>query len=202
MLTMPSGRKVHILDALVAVWVLAWIVVGVLAAETVGRLTEVSGTFGTAGGALVSVGDTLGAVEVPLLADPLEGAGEAIETTGRDIVASGVSLREKIERVSVGAGLVVALVPVLSLLLLYAPPRLARAREAEALRGLVQAEHDDPALESFLAWRALERTSYRRLRRISSRPWEVEAAATRRNLAEEELRRLGVSRRALRAGSQ
>ncbi|HEV2771553.1 MAG TPA: hypothetical protein VGV57_01780, partial [Thermoleophilaceae bacterium] len=139
---MPSGRKVHILDALVAAWVLAWIVVGVLAAETVGQLTELSGTFGTVGGAVVSVGETLGSVEVPLLADPLEGAGEAIETTGRDIVASGVSLREKIERVSVGAGLVVALVPVLSLLLLYGPPRLARARETEALRALVQAEHD------------------------------------------------------------
>lgn len=202
MLTMPSGRKVLLLDALVAVWVLAWIVVGVLAAETVGQLTDLSGTFGTVGGAVGSVGETLGGVDVPLLTTPLEGAGEAIERTGRDIVARGLSLREKIERISVGAGLVVALVPALSLLLLYAPGRLARARETEALHALLRAERGDPALESFLAGRALERTSYRRLRRVSSRPWEIEAAATRRALAEEELRRLGVSRRALRAGSE
>jgi hypothetical protein len=202
MLTMPTGRKVLILDTLVAVWLLAWIVVGVLAAETVGELTALSGTFATVGGAVGSVGETLGGVEVPLLSDPLEGAGAAIETAGSDIVARGLSLREKIERISVGAGLVVALVPALSLLLLYAPGRLARARETQALRALLRADRGDPSLESFLAGRALERASYRRLRRVSSRPWEVEAAATRRSLAEEELRRLGVSRRALRAGSR
>ena len=200
MLTMPSGRKVLILDTLVAVWVLAWIVVGVLAAETVGQLTDLSSNFATVGAAVDSVGETLGGVDVPLLTTPLDGAGEAIETAGRDIVARGLSLREKIERISVGAGLVVALVPALSLLLLYAPGRLARTRETQALRALLRAERGDPALESFLAGRALERASYRRLRRVSSRPWEVEAAATRRSLAEEELRRLGVSRRALRAG--
>jgi hypothetical protein len=201
MLTMPSGRKVLLLDALGAAWVLAWIVAGVLAAQTVAQLTELSGTFGTVGGAVGSVGETLGNVDVPLLSDPLEGAGQAIETTGRDIVARGLSLREKIERVSVGAGFVVALVPVLGLLLIYAPARLARARESEALRALLRDEGDDPALESFLAGRSLERASYRRLRQVSSRPWEIEAPATRRALAEEELRRLGVSRRALRAGS-
>ncbi len=201
MLTMPTGRKVLILDALVAVWVLAWIVVGVLAAETVGQLTDVSGTFGTVGGAVGSVGATLGGVDVPLLSTPLEGAGEAIETAGRDIVAGGSSLRETIERISVGAGLVTALIPALSLLLLYGPARLERARETGALRALLRTAGNDPAFESFLAGRALEHASYRRLRRLSARPWEVEAAATRRALADEELRRLGVSPRALRAGS-
>ncbi len=202
MLTMPSGRKVLILDALVAGWVLGWIVVGVLAAETVGQLTELSGTFGTVGGAVGSVGATLGGVDVPLLSTPLEGAGEAIETAGRDIVAGGLSLREKIERISVGAGFVVALLPSLSLLLLYGPPRVVRMRESGALRALLRTGRDDPALEAFLAERALEQASYRRLRRLSSRPWEVEAPATRRALAEEELRRLGVRPRALGRGSR
>jgi hypothetical protein len=202
MLTMPSGRKVLILDALVVVWVLAWIVVGVLAAETVGRLTELSGTFATVGVTVDSAGATLGSVEVPLLSNPLEGAGEAIEAAGRDIVAGGLSLREKIERISVGAGFVIALVPALSLLLLYGPARLERTRESGALRALLRTGGDDPALESFLAGRALERTSYRRLRRLSPRPWEADAPATRRALAEEELRRLGVRARALGRGSK
>ena len=200
MLTMPSGRKVLLLDALVAMWVLAWIVVGVLAAETVGQLTQLSATFGTVGGAVDSVGETLGEVEVPLLARPLEGAGEAIETAGRDIVARGLSLGEKIERISLGAGLVVALIPSLSVVAIYAPARLARAWEKDALRAYVRDEGDSPALVSFLAGRSLQRASYRRLHRISPRPWDIETAAARRALAEEELRRLGVSRRALRAG--
>lgn len=202
MLTMPSGHKVLILDAFVALWVLAWILVGVLTAQTVGQLTELSTTFGTVGGAVGSVGETLGGIDVPLLPDPLKGTGEAIETAGRDIVARGLSLREKVERISVGAGFVVALVPALSLLMLYAPARLARARETIGLRTLLRAQRGDAALESFLARRAVERASYWRLRRVSSRPWEIEAADTRRALAEEELRRLGVSRRALRGGSQ
>lgn len=202
MLTMPSGHKVLILDALVAVWVLAWILVGVITAQTVGQLTQLSTTFGTVGGAVGSVGETLAAVDVPLLSNALEGAGEEIETAGRDIVAGGLSLREKIERISVGAGFVVALVPSLSLLLLYGPARLSRARETIGLRTLLRAQRADPALESFLARRALERSSYWRLRRVSSRPWEIEAAETRRALAEEELRRLGVSRRSLRGGSE
>lgn len=199
MLTMPSGRKVLILDALVAAWALAWIVVGIVAAQTVGELTELSVTFDTVGGIVTEVGGTLGDLDLPLLSDPLAGAGDAIELTGREIVAGGDSLREKVERISTGAGLAIALIPTLTLLLLYGPARLERAGDTGALRSLLREGGGDPGLESLLAGRALDRASYRRLSRLSSRPWDIEAPATRRALAEEELRRLGLSPRALGA---
>jgi hypothetical protein len=199
---LPSGRKVLALDLLVALWACAWILVGVAVAEAIGGLTELTGAFRSVGGAVAGVGDTLGGVDVPLVGEPLDRAAGAVRDAGRDIVARGEATRDEIERAAVLLGAVVALIPILTVLLPYAPARLARGTEASALRRLVRhgGAGDDPALESFLAARALNTVAYTRLGRISERPWDLEAPATRRALAEEELRRLGVSPRRLGDG--
>ena len=197
MLTLPNGRLVLALDAIVVAWTAVWIAVGIEVADTVYGLTELSGTFRSVGNAVGEVGRTLDSVNLPLIGQPLDRASEAIEGAGRDVVASGLAARAEIERTSILLGLAVALVPTLTLLLLYAPARLGRVRERAALRGLVGQAGGDPGLEEFLAARAIEHLPYRRLRRVTARPWEEQAAATRRELAEEELRRLGVSRKAL-----
>ena len=199
MLTLPSGRKVLALDVAVLVWSAAWILVGVAVAEAVGGLTELTAAFRSVGGAVEGVGQTLGSVDIPLVGEPLERASGAVRDAGRDIVARGEATRDGIERAAYLIGAVVALIPILTLLLPYAPARAARAVEAAALRRLVRigAALDDPGFESFLAARALHGVPYARLRRIAERPWETDAPATRRALAEEELRRLGLSTRRL-----
>ena len=199
MLTLPSGRKVLALDVAVLVWLVAWILVGVAVAEAVGGLTELTAAFRSVGGAVEGVGQTLGSVDIPLVGEPLERASGAVRDAGRDIVARGEATRDGIERAAYLIGAVVALIPILTLLLPYAPARAARAVEAAALRRLVRigAALDDPGFESFLAARALHGVPYARLRRIAERPWETDAPATRRALAEEELRRLGLSTRRL-----
>jgi len=198
-LNLPNGRKLLALDLVVALWTVAWIVVGVVVAETVAELTQLTGAFRSVGGAVGGVGETLGNVNVPLLGAPLDRASGAIRDAGREIVARGDSVRDEIERAAMLLGATVAAIPILTLALPYAPARVARAAEAAALRRLLgtRADLEDPGFESFLAARALNGVSYRRLTRIAKRPWELEVASTRRALAEEELRRLGLGARRL-----
>jgi hypothetical protein len=189
--SLPSGRRLLALDAAVVLWALAWVAVGVVVALSVVQLTQLTGAFDTVGGAITSVGDTLGSLRVPIFGGPLAAASDSVSGAGRLIAARGSAVRGEIEQASVVLGAAVALIPILLVLLAYLPARLARARETTALRGLVASAGDDPQLESLLAERALTSLSYDRLRRVSRRPWKDDLV-TRRALAEEELRRLGV----------
>ena len=202
MLTLPSGRKVLLLDLAVLAWSVVWILVGVALAEAVGSLTELTGAFRSVGGAVGGVGETLGGVDVPLLGGALDQAGGAVSDAGRDIVARGEATRDEIERAAYLIGAVVAAIPILTLVLPYAPARAARTDEAAALRRLIRST--DPAdvaeLERFLAGRALGSIPYRRLAAFTERPWELESDSTRRALAEEELRRLAIAPRLLGPG--
>jgi hypothetical protein len=182
-----------LLDALVALWALMWILVGVLVAASVVQLTELTGAFRAVGGAVTGVGETLGGIDVPIIGGPLKGASEAVRDAGRGVTARGEAVRGDIERASVVLGAAVALGPILLVLLAYGPARAVRAREARALRRLLDDGAGEPEFEALLAQRALTSLSFRRLRRVSARPWEDDLT-TRRALAEEELRRLGVSR--------
>ncbi len=199
MLTLPNGRKVLLLDLAVLAWSVMWILVGVAVAETVGGLTELTGAFRSVGGAVGGVGETLGSVDVPLLGGALDEAGAAVSDAGRDIVARGEATRDEIERAAFLIGAVVAAIPILTLVLPYAPARAARTDEAAALRRLIRSSDpgDAAGLERFLADRALGSVSYRRLAALAERPWELEFASTRRALAEEELRRLALDPRLL-----
>jgi hypothetical protein len=199
MLTLPAGRKVLALDIVLVLWACLWIVIGVAVAETLAGLTDLTLAFRAVGGAVGGVGETLGSINVPLVGEPLDRASGAVRDAGRDIVARGAAARDEIQRIALFIGTVVAVIPILTLLLPYAPARVARAIEVAALRRLVETgvAGDDPAVESFLAGRALNAVSYSRLRRVAERPWEVDAPGTRRALAAEEMRRLGLSPRLL-----
>ena len=190
-LSLPSGRKLVVLDMAVVVWTLAWIAVGVVVGLSVARLGELTDAFRTVGAAIGGVGGTLGSIHVPILGGPLETASDAVRAAGRDVTARGDAVRGGVEQASVVLGLVVALIPILLVLLAYAPARLARVRETDALRTLVGAARDAPELEALLAERALRSLPYDRLRSLAPRPWEDDLV-TRRALAQEELRRLGV----------
>lgn len=198
MLRLPSGRWVWALDAVVVVWVSGWILLGLAVAEAVADLTKLSETFRSVGGAVAEVGGALDGIDIPLLGGPIDRASRAVTDAGRDIVARGRAAREEIEQASALLGSAVALIPSLTVVFLYLSARADRVREAFALRALLGESRHDERLESLLAARGLQQAPYRRLRRIASWPWELEAPKTRHALAEEELRRLGVDRQALR----
>lgn len=199
MLTLPSGRKVLALDIAVVVWTVVWTLVGVAVAEALEDLTMLTGSFRSVGAAVTTVGETLGSVNLPLLGEALDRASDAVRAAGRDIVARGEATRDEIRNAALLIGGAVALIPILTLVLPYASARWARAGETSALRRLLDsgAGRSDSGLEAFLAQRALHQVPYRRLEKIAERPWDLETATARRALAEEELRRLGLSAGAL-----
>lgn len=190
--SLPAGRAVLALDVLVAVWVAVWIAVGVAVNDTVQGLDKLTSGFGTVGSAIDTSGRVLGSLSVPFVGQPLAGAARQIQNAGQEVSATGASARDDIDAASDLLGLTSALVPILPILLLYAPPRVRRAREAGALRRMVTTGGDDPALMRLLAERAAGSASYARLARLSAAPWRDLEEGRYEALAGEELRRLGV----------
>lgn len=192
-LPQPSGRKVVLFDALAGAWVLAWVLLGFLVAAGVQQLTGLSGSFTAVGRAVETTGGAVGGLRsLPLVGGGAAAAGQGLEDAGRGVVRSAESSRGDIARIGVLLGLVVALLPSSPVLVGYLPARLARARDASALRGALTAAGGDPALQGLLARRAAAELPYRRLLRVSEEPWADLEAGRYERLASEELRRLGL----------
>ena len=190
--SLSPGRRVLLLDAALALWVAAWIAMGVAVASSVDDLVVLPDTFTSAGGAIEGSGRALGALELPVVGRPLRRPGAEVREAGREVIARGRAGRDEVQQASDLLGVAVALIPTLPLLLVYLPPRIGRELEAQALRRTLAEGAGDPALERLLAQRAAVSVSYRRLRRLGARPWRDIEEGRHRALAAEELRRLGV----------
>jgi hypothetical protein len=115
----------------------------------------------------------------------------SVRATAAEVRAGAVTLDERVRTLGLIAGAVVTAIPVVPLVLVYAPLRLARRRELRALRRML-AGPPDPALVEHLARSAARRLSLRHLHRTSPCPWLDLARGQHAPLAAAELRRLGV----------
>ncbi len=195
--SLPSGRKVLLVDLLVALWVLVWLWVGLQVNDAVEALAVLPEAYSGLGRGIEDVGRALAGVQVPLFGDPLQAPADAIIGTGREAIAAGDAGKAEVDRASDLLGGIAMLVPTLPVLLVYGLPRAGRALETQALRSTIKRAGGDPALERFLAERAAMRLSHRRLRRIGAEPWRDLAEGRTRALAAEELRYVGLSPRRL-----
>lgn len=196
-----SAPTTLLLDLLVAAWIVACIAFGVFVANGVEELTVLSDGISDAGGAVVSSGDAIGDAELPVVGNAFAGVGEEISKAGREVQGGGESSRADIERLARLLGIALALIPMLPVLLHYLPPRLTRGREIRAVKRMRGTAGDDPLFVEFLARRATEQLPYRQLRKISDRPWLDLEEGRHVPLAEAELRRVGILRPGLKAGS-
>lgn len=200
---LPHGWRLTALDLALIAWAVVWIVLGVRVADEVKGLRELSGTVSTVGRAVEESSRTLRGVELPILGQGVEElfGGEGAEVLRRAQEAgasardSGRSSRESISNLSTLLGLSVAVIPTSPLLFLYLPLRLGRRREAQALRRTLREVGDGPDVERFLARRAIQNLSYRRLREVSPHPWRDAEEGRCSELADAELARLGLDRR-------
>ena len=183
-------RRRHLADALVLAWVLAWAVAGYTAGRALDKVSEVTHSAESAGGAVVRTGESIREVEVPVAGRIFEEAGDTVIEAGRDAQAQAREAETDVRTASILLGLAVWLVPSLPLLFSYGPARTSRARETRALRALIRAHPDDADLDRMLAIRALAHLPYRRLRALGA-PW---ADGDHRALADAELAREGVRR--------
>lgn len=189
-------RSVRVaLDAAVVVWAAAWIVVGLWVAREVEGLADLSETVTRAGIALEEAGVALQSLDgVPFVGEDVTRVGERTEQAGESARLSGRSSRESVESLSVLLGVSIAVAPSLPLLALYLPMRLAWRRQVTAVRDALVRAPDDPALDEFLARRAVVNLSYDRLRAVSADPWRDLEAGRYRPLGDAELARLGIER--------
>ena len=195
--SLPAGRTLVALDVAAVAWTVAWIVVGVLVANTVDDLTQLSGTVEEVGAHVEGAGGALGALgELPLVGDAFAEAlqipADGIQEAGRTAREGGASSTGTIETLSALLGLAIALIPSLPVLAAYLPARLERSREVGALLRAREQAGDDPAFQELLARRAAQRLPYDRLVRISPEPWRDLAEGRFDRLARAELERLGI----------
>lgn len=195
--SLPGGRWLLALDLLLVVWTLGWIAAAIAIAFEVQDLGELSDTVSTVGGAAEASGAALGTLgDLPVIGDAVGGtlAGPAaeIQEAGQSAQESAATTRRSVDVLSVLLGLAVALIPSTSLLAIYLPARVSRVREAQALDEARRRAGDDPRFQEFLARRAAQNLSLRRLDRISAEPWRDLAEGRFDRLARAELERLGV----------
>jgi hypothetical protein len=137
--------------------------------------------------------DAAGEVDdAPLVGGALAKPFEALAATSRELAASARSYQEAVADLALLTGLLVAGVPLLLLLALWLPRRLAWVVEASAATRLRRA---GPAAADLLAARAVARQPLRRLARVSPETvagWRSGHPAATAELARLELAELGL----------
>jgi hypothetical protein len=182
-----------ILDALLVVWVLAWIAMGIAVGREASKLADVSDAARDAGVATQRAGDLLGSLtDLPVVGDRLREPADSIRRAGASTVARAERSHREAEALAVLLGVSIAVIPNLPLLVFYLPGRLALQRE----RRLVREHLADPALQELLATRAVAHLPLPRLRAISADPLADLREGRHTELADAELDRLGLSRAA------
>ncbi len=195
--SLPGGRALVALDVALAVWAVGWIVMGIFVAGELDGLADLSETVAAVGRAAESSGSAIELLAgLPLVGEALgsafEGPARDIQEAGRSAQESAQSTRRSVDVLSVLLGLAVALIPSTSLLVLYLPARISRVREAQAVEAARREAADDPAFHEFLARRAAQNLSFRRLDRVTAEPWRELAEGRFDRLARAELERLGL----------
>ena len=134
-----------------------------------------------------------GVADAPLVGGTLAKPFQALGEASRDLAATAQDYQDAVADLARLAGLLVAGLPILLLLAIWLPRRLAWVAEASAARRLLKA---GPAGADLLAVRALARQPLRRLSRVDPdviRGWKADDPAATAQLARLELDELGLT---------
>jgi hypothetical protein len=192
----PGVRLIRVLDASVAVWIVAWVVLALLVGREVRDLRQLSDTVVVAGVGVEETGDLVESLcSVPFVGGSVGEVADRVRAAGRSAQASGRDSRDSTDNLSILLALSIGLIPTLPLLGLYAPLRVTWTREARAVRRAVAAGSADPVLMEFLARRAALNLPYQELRAVSADPFRDLEEGRFDALAARELERLGLRSR-------
>jgi len=189
-------------DLAVVVWIIAWIVVGRLIHDVLEQTAKLGygirdGSSGIASG-LRRAGDE--AAGVPLVGDRLQSPFSRAGDAAGSLAETGQQFGDRLTWLALPLGVLIAVLPVLAVLAIWAPLRWRFARQAGATAELAVS----PAGQSVLALRALATQPVHKLTSISADPvaaWRAGDAAVIDRLAGIEMRRRGVRRRRILARS-
>lgn len=188
-----DARTVALADGIAVFWVVLWLVVAAVTAAGVWRLSGLSDTAEVSARAVDRAGAALQRLgELPVVGDGPDGLGDEVRAAAGDIERSARQTRGDVRRLAIVLGLSVFVIPVTPVLGLYLPLRLERRREVSALRRALGGGGPDPALQAWLAGRALHTLTYDQLLKVTRDPAGELAAGRTAALAELELARLGL----------
>jgi hypothetical protein len=180
-------------DLAALAWTAAWVAVGLALYRLVERLAVPGARVEQAGtsfaGDVAEIQERIG--RAPVVGDQLQAPFGRLAGTGRTLAEAGATQQEVVHQLALWLGVVVAAVPVVTLLLVWLPRRVAWAREAGAASRL---RMDGADLELF-AIRAVANRPLRELRRVSADPAGALRAGEHEALADLELRSLGLRAR-------
>ena len=180
-------------DLATLAWTAAWVAAGLTLYRLVERLAVPGARVEQAGsdfaGDVAEIQQRIG--RVPVVGDQLQGPFGRLAGTGRTLAEAGATQQEVVHQLALWLGVVAAAVPVVTLLLVWLPRRVAWAREAGAASRL---RMDGADLELF-AIRAVANRPLRELRRVSADPAGALRAGEHHALADLELRALGLRAR-------
>jgi hypothetical protein len=180
-------------DALAIFWVLLWLVVGGLVAIQVWSLSNISDAAEASAVAADDAGQALQELsELPLVGDGPGELGTSVREAAAEVEQNAAQTRRDVRRLSVLLGLAVAALPTTPLLALYVPQRRAFRRHVAAVRRELSEHGRTPALDAYLAHRAVAALSYGELYTVTTDPVRDLLMGRHEALADVELSRLGL----------
>lgn len=188
-------KTVRLLDSAVLFWVVLWTVLGVWTGITLWQAADVGTTISASGRSLDAVGSSLQSLsEVPVIGERPGELGAEVSATAVDITARGTEVRGQLRLLGVFLGIAIVGIPVTPILGLYLPLRVRRGREVAGIRRQLRAHGDAPGFQRYLAGRARSWLTYDDVLRLEAE--DQDDGSGERRLADAELSRLGIARRA------
>lgn len=190
----PARRTRQILGDLFAVGLIgAWIWLGVFVYELVMNLSDFGVQMEDAGGqfreTMTEVSSTLG--DVPLIGGGIRAPFDGASDAGAALEAAGVQQQVAVQQLATGLGVGIAVLPVLTILVIWLVPRVRFALKASATKKQLGAG----ASLDLLALRALSTQKLSTLTALDSDPlaaWRRGDTQVVKALAQLELRSSGV----------
>ena len=177
-------------DLAVVAWTAAWVWAGVTLYRLVEKLALPGARLEQAGGGfagdVAEIQQKVG--RVPVVGNALQGPFGRLAGVGQTLADAGATQQQVVHQLALWLGVLVAAVPIVTLLLAWLPRRVAWAREAGAASRLRLAGAD---LELF-ALRAVANRPLRQLHRVTPDPAGALRAGDYEALADLELRSLGL----------
>ena len=177
-------------DLAVLAWMAAWVAAGVALYRLVEKLAVPGERVEQAGssfaGDIAEIQQKVG--RIPVVGGQLQDPFGRLSGVGQTLADAGATQQEVVHQLALWLGVLVAAVPIIALLLVWLPRRVAWAREAGAASRL---RLDGADLELF-ALRAVANRSLRDLHRVTPDPAGDLRAGEYQALADLELRALGL----------
>jgi hypothetical protein len=189
-----SARGIKVLDVVLIAYAVIWLVAGVVIGIDIRRQAELSDQVTRVGVALGDVGKSLQVVGgLPLVGGSISSLADRVAQAGADVQRSGSDSRQSLERMGVLVGVAFVAIPLMLMLSIYVPLRLAWRREVRAVRAALQSA-DAASLDRLLARRAFATLPYGQLLGLEASVTGEASPEEARQLADAELARLGLLR--------